>query len=57
MGAGNLSLQVKLVHTHYLYYLRSWLHMTVPRKITIHMQERNDIIYLDDTNTIRGYST
>ena len=60
MGAGTLSLQVYMVSTHYLYYWRTWEHMTVPRKIPIHMQEKNT--RQDETRedknlyTPRGYS-
>ena len=45
MGAGTLSLPVYLVCTHYLYYQRPGQHMAVPRKIPVHIQERNTSFY------------
>ena len=57
MGAGALSLQIYLVCTHYLYYYRPRQHMTVPRKVPVHIQERNNIYYNTHLNTKRGNST
>ena len=45
MGAGNLSLQVYLVYTHYLYYYRPRQHMTVPRKLPTNTREERYTIY------------
>ena len=44
MGAGDLSPLVEMVSTHYLYYLRPWWHMTVPRKITIQTTQKESLV-------------
>ena len=52
MGAGTLSLQVYLVYTHYLYYYRPRQHMTMPRKVPVHIQESNTIYYNTHKTTL-----
>ena len=54
MGAGDLSLLIQVVYTHYLYYSRPGKHMTVPRKITAYKKVRQPGT---EVGTERGYST